>query len=93
MGEQTERGCVFCPLVNGITFWPWSPYRKCKRVLMGVLGIALGIPTGITVYMAVLEKPEVLVPVVPLFALSLFCLLLSLLSCDRCVAKSYATGP
>jgi len=92
MGEETERGCVFCPVVNRITFWPWSPYRQYKRILIGVLGVVLGIPTGIAAYMAVLEKPAVLIPVVPLFALSIFCLLLSLFSCDRCVAKSYADG-
>ena len=92
MPEAPMR-CPYCRIVNAMTFWPWTPYVRRKRVIMGAMSIGLAIPASIGAYMGFFENPSVLIPIIPILMVCVFGLLVSLFGCETCVAKAYASGP
>ncbi len=90
--HKSKLTCSTCALVNTLCFWGDIPAKKWKRPALAILSIVILSGGGYlfsTSWSSTLQSPIVLLLTLVLVVLFTFSLILSIIGCDKCVAKIF----
>lgn len=90
--ENSMKHCPTCKVVNFVCFWGDKPQKEWKRPILFVLSLLVLIGGSYLFYISEhpsSKDPFTIILAIIIATLFMFCIAVSVLGCNRCVARLF----